>query len=113
MEASQTNVVNPEIAESLSLIELDLESESFQARYDSARDSTSLAVVAVVATALGEDPRALPPLHTVVDTDALDELATESPTGHGACDRISFQYNGFEITVTRKGIIEATPTGNT
>ncbi|WP_218780638.1 HalOD1 output domain-containing protein [Halorarum halophilum] len=98
---------NPEITESLSPIEFDLESKSFQATYDSIRDSTSLAVVAVVATALGEDPQALTPLQTIIDTDALDKLTTESATGFRACDRISFRYGGFEITVTSEDVIEA------
>lgn len=38
MDPSQTMTANPEIAESLSLIEFDLESESFHATYDSTRD---------------------------------------------------------------------------
>jgi len=103
---------NLEITESLSPIEPDVESESFQATYDSTRDSTSLAVVAAVATALGEDPRDLTPLQTVIDTDALDKLATEAATGLGACDSISFRYDGFDITVTGEDVIEASPIEN-
>lgn len=104
---------NPDIAESLSPVEFDAESDSFQATYDSSRDSTSLAIVAVVATALGEDPQVLTPLQTVVDTDALDELMTESATGLGACNSITFRYDEFEVTVTGEGLIEAAPVGDT
>lgn len=112
MKSSQTAAANPEIADSLSSVESDGERESFHASFDSARDSTSLAVVSVVATASGKDPQALPPLETVIDTDALDELATESATGAGSCERISFRYGGFDIRVTGEGVIDASPIAN-
>lgn len=112
MEASQTTVANPEITESLSLVEFDAESGSFQATYDSARDSASLAVVAVVAAALGEDPQNLTPLQTVIETDALERLATGSATGLGAPVSVSFEYDGFEVTVTGEGVVEASPLEN-
>ncbi|AGB15130.1 hypothetical protein Halru_0495 [Halovivax ruber XH-70] len=100
---------NPEITESLSPIEFDGETDSFQATYDNTRDSTSLAIVSVVATALDRAPRSLTPLQSVIETDALDKLATESATGFGTCDNISFEYEGFTITVTSEDVIEANP----
>lgn len=103
---------NPDIAESLSAVEFDVESESFRATYDRTRDSTSLAVVATVATALGREPLNLTPLHSVIDTDSLDELATESSNGHGNCESISFCYEEFQITVSSDGFIEANPIEN-
>lgn len=103
---------NPDVPESLSVVEFDVESESFRATYDRTRDSTSLAVVAMVATALGRDPLNLTPLHSVIDIDSFDELATESSTGHGNCDSISFCYEEFEITVSSDGSIEADLTEN-
>lgn len=103
---------NSEIAESLSLLEFNAGNESFQATYDSSSDSTCLAVVAVVATALEEEPEALSPLQAVIDTDALDKLTTGSATGCGTCDRVSFIYEGFEVTVTSEGVIEANQAGN-
>lgn len=105
-------VANTGIAESLSLIEFDAESESFKATYDSTRDSTTLAVVEVVATALDKDPLNLTPLQSVVDTDSLDDLATETSTGHGNCASISFCYEEYEITVLSDGSIEADPIEN-
>lgn len=107
MEGSQTIAVNRAIAESLTPIESDPESESFRATYDSTSDSTSLAVVAVVSTTLGEEPESLTPLQTVIDTAALDKLATDSAAGLGTCDSISFEYEGFEITVTSEDIVVA------
>lgn len=113
MKHSPTKAANPELAESLSPVELDLESGSFHATYDSARDPTSLAVIAVVAAALGEKPKGLTPLQSVIDTDALDKLVTGSPSGREAFDSISFRYDEFEITVDSEGVIEANPSGET
>lgn len=96
----------------LSTTEFDAESEYFRATYDSTRDSASLAVVAVVSTALGRDPLNLTPLQSVIDTESLDKLATEIFTGHGTVDSISFCYEGFEVTVFGDGSIEAGPIEN-
>lgn len=112
MEPSYSTSADRGTAESPIDIEFDVESESYRATYDSTSDSTSLAVVAVVATARGEDPLHLTPLQSVVETDSLDELATESSTGHGTCDSISFYYEEFEITIFSDGVIEADPTEN-
>lgn len=106
-------VANPAIAETLSPIEVDAESESFRATYDSTRDSASLGVVAVVAAVLEREPQSLTPLQSVIETDALDKLATASSPGLGNCDSISFAYEGFEITVTSEERIEANSLENT
>lgn len=113
MAPAQTMAASPELTESVSPIEFDGEDESFQATYDSTRDSTSLAVVAVVSTVLGEDPQAMTPLQTVIDTDALDKLATESATGPGTAATISFTYGGVDITVTSEDVIAVNPTTST
>lgn len=97
----------------MGLVDYDVESESFRATYDSSSDSTCLAVVAVVSTALGKEPLDLTPLQSAIETDALDELVTESSSGIKPCDSISFRYEGFEITVTSGEIIEASPLENT
>jgi len=94
------------IAESMSVTELDAKTGTFRATYDSFRDPPSLAVVAVVAIALGSEPENLPPLQSVVDADALDKLAMGSATRSGTWDSISFRYHGFAITVTGEDVIE-------
>lgn len=109
MVPTLTVAASQDIVDSLSPVELAAESESAQATYDNARDSTSLAVVAVVAAARGEDMGDLPPLHAAIDTDALDELMMDSVTGPRGCDSISFRYDELDITVTREGVIEANP----
>jgi hypothetical protein len=96
----------------LSTTEFDAEREYFRATYDSTRESASLAVVAVVSTALDRDPLDLTPIQSVIDTESLDELATETFTGHGTVDSISFCYEGVKVTVFGDGSIEADPTEN-
>jgi len=108
MEHPKTLATSAEFAESLSPLEFDTENESFRATYDSCRDSTSLAVIAVVATALDREPQSLTPLQSVIEVDALDKLMGSS-TGHSDCDHISFGYHGFELTVTNEGVIKANP----
>lgn len=109
MKTSQTMAVDRGIAESLSPIEFDAERKSFKATYDSTRDPTSLAVIAIVAAALDREPQHLATLQSVVDTDALDRLATGPSADLGSGVNISFRYEGFEITVTGEDTIEANP----
>ena len=112
MAPSQEMSGSVDFMDSISIVTFDVESERFQATYDSDRDSPSLAVVAVTSTALGRDPRALTPLHSVIDTDALDELATESANGRVGCVRVTFNYEGLEVTVSNDDVIEAVPLEN-
>lgn len=58
----------------------------------------SVAVVELVADRSGVDPMELPPLGSVLDTDALDALVC----GSARSDRsvaLSFPYAGMEVTV--------------
>lgn len=102
----------PEFAESLSTVDFDTDIRSYRATYNNTHDSTSLAVVAVVSTALDKDPLDLTPLQSVIETDSLDELAVESLGGGGSFKSISFDYEGFGVTVFGEGVIEARPTEN-
>lgn len=113
MVHSQEMTGSVDFVDSMSIITFDVGNESFQATYDSNRDSPSLAVVAVVAAALDSDPLTLTPLHSSIDADALDELATESANGRGDDNHISFCYEGLEVTVSTEGVIEAAPPENT
>ncbi|WP_224450524.1 HalOD1 output domain-containing protein [Haloprofundus salilacus] len=112
MEPSQENLAD-EITPSMSVIEFDVDEECFRATYDSTRDSTSLAVVEVVATALDRDPLELIPLQSIIETDVLDERTAKLSNGLGDCDCISFCYEEVDVTVRSEGIIEAAPTENT
>ncbi|WP_313691662.1 HalOD1 output domain-containing protein [Halorarum halobium] len=112
MEPPEEKSMTVEITKSMSVVEFDADQDSFRAAYDSTQDLTSLAVVEVVASALGREPWDLTPLQSAIDTDALDELATESATDRGNCDSISFSYEDFEVTVRSEGVIEAAPIEN-
>lgn len=111
MTAAQDISSSVDITDSIDAVRFDADDELFHATYDSARDSTSVAVVAVVAAALGTDPCALSPLASTLDTDALDNLISESPSEN--CNSISFPYETFEVTVISEGTIVAEPTEHT
>lgn len=111
MTASEEMVDCVNVTNSIDTINFDVDNDLFHTTYDSARDSTSVAVVAVVAAALDTEPCSLSPLQSTLDTDALDNLISESPTENS--NRISFSYEGFEVTVTSDGTIEADPTEHT
>ncbi|MFB6074904.1 MAG: HalOD1 output domain-containing protein [Haloarculaceae archaeon] len=62
-------------------------------------ESPSLTVVEAVAEAEGIEPEALtPPLADAIDPEALDGLFRN---GNG---RVSFDYRGYEVTVTANGV---------
>lgn len=113
MGFNQAATGSVDFMDSLSIVTLNVESERFKATYDSTRDSPSLAVVAIVATALGKDPQALTPLYSIIDTDALDELATESANGRAGCNRVTFCSEGLEVTVSTEEVIVAASPENT
>lgn len=67
----------------------------------------SLRVVEELADREGTDPAELqPPLHTVIDTDALDVLfeSTSSTTRTGGT--VEFRYRGYTVRVDGSGEIE-------
>ena len=110
MDVSQERSGTVEFVDSLSAVTFNTDTEYFQATYDSKRDLPSLAVVATVATALERDPLAITPLQSILDTDALDELVTESANGQAGCDRVIFCYEGVEVTATSEEVIVAKTT---
>lgn len=60
----------------------------------------SLRVVAAIVETTGRDPTTMPPLYTVVDTDALDSLF------EGASEvRIEFDYEGHDVEVRGDGSV--------
>lgn len=71
--------------------------------YDSGRATPSFAVVTVVSAVTETDPLELDPLYHSVDGDALDALCTADVSS--VC-RLSFRYNGCEITVGTDDVVE-------
>ena len=69
--------------------------------------STSLKVVEKVAAREGTDPAELhPPLHTVVDTEALDALFRSTPSTARATGSVEFEYHGYAVRVESSGEVQ-------
>lgn len=62
-------------------------------------------IVTEIADREGVDPTTLsPPLHDVIDPDALDALFTSTATTHRDGEAsVSFTYKGYDITVDSDG----------
>lgn len=69
----------------------------------------STAVVEAVADAQGREPIDLSPLQHHVDADALDALVASRTDEDGAGVRVTFEYEGFEVTVDSDGGIDTSP----
>ena len=72
------------------------------------KQSVSTDVVLAVAELSDIDYTELEPLNNVIDVDALDRLFTQRNPGNEN-DRISFSYQGFQVTVYRDGEILLQP----
>lgn len=72
-------------------------------------ESTARTVVEAVAEATGDDPLSMQPLYDVVDTDALDTVF--EPTGGRSAQsgRVSFRFNGCDVTVHADGRTVVSP----
>ncbi|WP_276256727.1 HalOD1 output domain-containing protein [Halomontanus rarus] len=69
--------------------------------------SVSIKVSDEVADREGTDPTELqPPLHTVVDTEALDDLFRQTPSTPGTIGTVEFQYRGYKIQVDSSGEVQ-------
>lgn len=68
-------------------------------------NSATHAVAQAVADAKGVSPIDLnPPLYTAVDTDALDQFVN-SLSEKPAAVQITFEYGGFDVTVSGDGSV--------
>lgn len=70
--------------------------------FDGDQSPTSLRVVRCVAVATDTDPTELPPLGSVVDTDALDDLYPVEDRGH--C-YMTFEFAETDVTIRPNGDI--------
>lgn len=108
MASSQVISQGLDLVDSIDAVQFDTTHNVFRADYDVTRDSVTLATVAVVATAEDRDPADLAPLQSAVDTDALESLFAASADVTNSC-RLTFEYEGFEVTLFNGGVIEAVP----
>lgn len=98
-----------DVVDSIDSVELDTDTDTFWATYDSARDDVSLAVVAVVAAVEDRAPTDLTPLQSAVDTDALRSLFQGPDDGLPTPTTTSFRYEGYEVTVSSEELVQVTP----
>ena len=112
MEFSNKPASTAEIVPSMESVEFVVDDGIYRAEYDSSRDQPSLAIVAAIAAADQRDFHELTPLHSVIDTDALDELFSTTATEGQRNGCLSFSYEGFEVAVSSEGVIEAKPAEN-
>ncbi|MDZ5810964.1 HalOD1 output domain-containing protein [Halorubrum sp. AD140] len=63
-------------------------------------DTMIFEIVGKIADREGVDPVELtPPLFEAIDPDALGEIAAAPPTAGQTEVRVTFPYNGYEVTV--------------
>ncbi len=71
------------------------------------QDSVSVQIVKKVAAHEGIDPvDVTPPLHTVVETSALDALFDPTIAGHQRSGRVTFAYRGHTVVVENNEGVE-------
>ena len=73
------------------------------------RSPPSQKVIAEVARQTDVAPTDLPPLHEVINPDALDTLFQSTPNAGRMEGTISFEYSGYEVTVHGDGYVDVTP----
>ena len=98
---SQHATQETDLLQSADTIKFDEDRELYHVDFDPTQDTASLAIIAAVATASQTDPFDMEPLHSVIDTGALDKLtSTSKPSDR--CS-ISFSFTGFNVTVAANG----------
>lgn len=69
-------------------------------------DRPSTGVVEAIAAVTDQEPQDVPPLYDVVDPDALDAIVSTDGNDTGRSVRVSFAYEGLEVTVDSASGIE-------
>ena len=75
----------------------------YRVKYDSGQATPSFAVLTIISKVTGIDPLELDSFYDSIDGDALDALCTADPS---SITRLTFQYNGYEITIGTDDIVE-------
>ena len=84
------------------------EDDVYRALISDDSESASTAVVSAVAAASDTDLLDLDPLHSIIDTDALNALATPQYTANGDL-HVTFEFHGHEVTASSCGNIKVRP----
>lgn len=62
-------------------------------------------MVEAVAAAEGVTPELVPPLHTVVSPDALDQMIAPTPTDGRLGGEVTFQHREYQVTASGDGFV--------
>lgn len=82
------------------------QTDTYRMKYSNTEHAPHEVVVRSVAAVEGCSPLELPPLSTVVDPDALDQLFGPTVKGPRRGDGvITFDYRGYEVTLYSHGVI--------
>jgi len=71
-------------------------------------ESASAAIVSAVAAVSDTDPRDMDPLHSTIETDALNALAEPQCTAEGDV-HVTFEFHGYEVTASDYGSFKIRP----
>jgi hypothetical protein len=89
-------------------VEYSPKSGTVRTQFDQEKTPASMAVIATLADVLDTDPAELDPLHSTVDTDALDALVRVRNGANGDI-HVAFTHEGHAITVHSYGVVAITP----
>lgn len=74
----------------------------------------SMEVIESIAAAEGVDPIDLdPPIHAVIDLDALDALFSPTSGIPRPDGRVEFEYAGYDVVVSSDGSVSVNPQDST
>ena len=85
-------------------------SETYRTQFDVHTRPASEAIFTAVATATGTDPLELPPLYSVIDTDALDALF--NPPAYSVSKQhltATFEYADCRVSAKAHGTVVVKP----
>lgn len=91
-------------------VTFDEETGTYRTKFDGHARLPTEAVVYAVAEASRSDPLDLPPLHSVLDPDALNALFETGTNGRSRTGiLVSFEYAGHHVIIEEHGTIVITP----
>lgn len=91
-------------------VRYDLDTNTYQATFDSTNLDPSIAIVQVLASIRETDPASMEPVYETIDPNALDSLIRNRHPSRATGDLvIEFAYLEYSVTVKSYGVIEARP----
>jgi hypothetical protein len=86
-------------------VDYDPKADRYRAQFRPDTIEPSTATIAAIASVRRCDPSDLEPLYKSIDTDSLNTIIKSATTD----TRISFEVDGFDVTVEASGTVEIVP----